>query len=404
MTIIEKDYGRQPWNEEGWEKDSFKGYVERNKKPTWFNELTKKLMRLSEFNRPWKSDGYPQMEYSFPAPEWIEPRPIDQYGYELLDKLGGCAVNCFPPAKCEDDVFCHPARYQYSRNMNTIEGAEAIGYNVFLNGAEYGNYSYRVRNQYGVLQVFPLKIHPPTATGAWARWPDDPMDEIKVEMYDAAGNFCTTTLKVFCRGISCCDEEGYSFAFDDDSTPDTIAPGGDITVTIIGGCPPYTWQVSGTGYTFDDTVSSNLTNTLNCAAGDCGVDYDPYASLTITDDCDTSVTAKILNTGGQWVTIEDTCGEEQSYTYSCTGSIIGDIYRYGMYAKLAAAQSCLAGCCADAKAHCADYGFNCTVGGATCGSFCGSDFGLGAPNTNYCFHWGGSQCSIVWIYKQEWQC
>jgi len=88
--------------------------------------------------------------------------------------------------------------------------------------------------------------------------------------------------------------------FDDASTPDTIAPSSSITLYVEGGCPPYTWSVAGLGYTLDFVSTVIGQNGLNCGGGTCGVNYDPFATITVTDACGTSIEIIIRNTGGQW--------------------------------------------------------------------------------------------------------
>lgn len=72
----------------------------------------------------------------------------------------------------------------------------------------------------------------------------------------------------------CCDAEygADTFEFDDANTPTTIVSDNHITVYVLEGCPPYTWEVSGTGYTWNsngtDTLeSSNTGEQLDCDAG-----------------------------------------------------------------------------------------------------------------------------------------
>ena len=60
--------------------------------------------------------------------------------------------------------------------------------------------------------------------------------------------------------------------FDNDSTPDTITSGGSIDIYVTGGCPPFTYEVSGNGYTWNGNGSSsyksnNRNEQLNCEAG-----------------------------------------------------------------------------------------------------------------------------------------
>jgi len=51
----------------------------------------------------------------------------------------------------------------------------------------------------------------------------------------------------------------------DPNTPEEIAPGSSIKPVVLNGCPPYTWSVSGTGYSLSAT--DGTTSTLTCAAG-----------------------------------------------------------------------------------------------------------------------------------------
>ncbi len=103
---------------------------------------------------------------------------------------------------------------------------------------------------------------------------------------------------------SCCDNEEYDFSFDDDSTSDTIVAGNSIEIYVTGGCGPFTYSTSSNGYDIEGQ-SSYQTNdrnvTLNCVSGDCGVDFDVTAMITITDGCGTEISATIRNTGGSWV-------------------------------------------------------------------------------------------------------
>jgi hypothetical protein len=148
-----------------------------------------------------------------------------------------------------------------------------------------------------------------------------------------------------------------AFEFDDENTPDTIDEGGSIEVYATGGCLPLKFKTSSNGYDFegksasawatemdyalDDLVSEagsyyicriahtsgtfaddlaagyweetgslsyyktwSRNATLNCASGDCGVDFDVYCDLTIVDNCGEEVETTIRNTEGGWVHTE----------------------------------------------------------------------------------------------------
>lgn len=197
-------------------------------------------------------------------------------------------------------------------------------------------------------------------------------------------------------------------AFDDANTPNTIAPGGSITVIVTDGCPPITWASSGNGITFDVAATEGRTNSLTSASGVCGVDYDPTTTLTMTDACGTSVQATILSTGGSWSTTDTMCGTNQSYTWQCQGSATGNI-RYGMIARADncfPGTLCTAGCCDDAINNAGTYGFS---SGASCFACCNdwptcSCGSCSAFCVNKCVFNGSNQATIGWIYKQEFGC
>jgi len=75
------------------------------------------------------------------------------------------------------------------------------------------------------------------------------------------------------RVYPCCnDPEVDDLTFDDDNTPDTITAGYSINVYVLDGCAPFTYTVSGTGYTWNGNGASsyqsdNRGERLDCADG-----------------------------------------------------------------------------------------------------------------------------------------
>lgn len=128
---------------------------------------------------------------------------------------------------------------------------------------------------------------------------------------------CTKEIINDCEGVCDCDVEP-TVTFDDDSTPDTIAPGGQVTLYITGGCPPYSWAVTGDGYTLGSIVTEGKTNTLNSASGVCGTDFDAYVKVSIVDACGDTDEVYLRNTDGQWITCTSggaACGNHTKYEY-----------------------------------------------------------------------------------------
>jgi len=85
---------------------------------------------------------------------------------------------------------------------------------------------------------------------------------------DGAGNVCWKAVEVSC---ACCPAK-VTFEFDDDNTPLTIVAGNSINVYVLGGCAPFTYSVSGTGYSWSGSgtssyESNNRNEQLNCVGG-----------------------------------------------------------------------------------------------------------------------------------------
>jgi len=118
-----------------------------------------------------------------------------------------------------------------------------------------------------------------------------------------------------------CDDEGYSFTMDWDSTPVAIDPGGSIYVVANGGEPPYTWGITGTGFSFDDEVTLTPVNYLNAENETCGAGLDSGATFTITDNCGTELTGKVRNTDGKWVDKGSTWRSDFNWNETCGGNV-----------------------------------------------------------------------------------
>jgi hypothetical protein len=53
----------------------------------------------------------------------------------------------------------------------------------------------------------------------------------------------------------------------DPSNPTTITCGTPRTISVLDGCPPFNWSVSGTGYTLTDVPGNERSKILNCSGG-----------------------------------------------------------------------------------------------------------------------------------------
>jgi hypothetical protein len=141
-----------------------------------------------------------------------------------------------------------------------------------------------------------------------------------------------------CKDRNCCTTTPPPSAVtvDEGSTPTTIAAGNHAHIYITGGCAPYTYSVSGTGYTWassglDTLTSNNLNEQLNCAAGTCGTEYGVSCTVTVTDACSTNDSFILRNTAGTWALHETgyaaagciPCGEACGTTSSTEDIISG---------------------------------------------------------------------------------
>jgi len=82
----------------------------------------------------------------------------------------------------------------------------------------------------------------------------------------------------------------------DPNNPDVIDRNSSVKISVIGGIPSYTWQVSGTGFILSEGATKGLTNTLIANDTACG-----SATITVTDKRGTSCTGYIRCTEGKWV-------------------------------------------------------------------------------------------------------
>ena len=97
-------------------------------------------------------------------------------------------------------------------------------------------------------------------------------------------------------------------AWDTVNSPETIVAGSSVQVFVTGGRGPYTWSVSGNGYSLLVAETVTGVNQATCAEGVCGTDYDAVAAISVTDACGVTVIGKLRNTSGAWVLMGDYCG------------------------------------------------------------------------------------------------
>jgi hypothetical protein len=321
MPKIDRDYGISPYQskvDQDTQQDDF-AYIDQMETPTWFHAMSLALQKHSELIKPYQNESYPEAEHFYPSPLYQPPpgQPTQSY----LGMGGdGCVITCFSPLYCTDPVKCHPAIYSTPAGVSYHEGLSSLEIKVLVNGvpakvvtkgkgisapstaAGHTGPLNKITPPPAGSNVFLWEVLPPN--GSWPFWPDNPMAKLKAKMRDGAKHVCGTSLDVFCRRQDCCLQDGYvAVSIDEDSTPDTITAGGSISVYILNGCPPFTWQATGTGYSFTSSSTQGRVNTLNCVAGTCaGGQFSSHVNVTVTDKCghSDSLATPIINTSGAW--------------------------------------------------------------------------------------------------------
>jgi len=89
------------------------------------------------------------------------------------------------------------------------------------------------------------------------------------------------------------------------SNPETIGAGATVNISITGGYPPFTWSLTGTGYSLGATHTLGRTNTLTAPAT-CSA---AYATVSVVDACGDVIASdyEVLWLNGGWST-ESTSG------------------------------------------------------------------------------------------------
>lgn len=98
-----------------------------------------------------------------------------------------------------------------------------------------------------------------------------------------------------------CDDDP-AMAWDSGTSAETIDRVDSVAVAITGLNTPFTWSVSGTGFSIELEVTGGLINVLHANATACG-----SAVITVTGCDDREVTGSVRCTTGQWVLKSSDC-------------------------------------------------------------------------------------------------
>ena len=279
-------------------KDSI---VDFFKEPTRY--LKETIMVESAFEKPYWDGEYQMMHLDLPTPDWPEggydggpgqggdPR---KYPVRLCP---GCALYADPTSDCDFPVEIHAGIFC----TNTPQAATDTILKAIKDERNptvvAGDSKLEVFAQVGAISSVNI--------GEWAML--GPSASVYVDknipkhticgiMTDGAGNQCMACVDVECA-CSCDDNV---MTIDAANTDLTIAAGGTAAVAVTEGCPPYTWSISGLGYSIVPLGESvSQTATVTCAAGACITNYTDSCVVTVVDQC-RSVNTTIKNTSGDF--------------------------------------------------------------------------------------------------------
>jgi len=181
----------------------------------------------------------------------------------------------------------------------------------------------------------------------------------------------------------------------DPNNPDEIDRNSSVEISVIGGFPSYTWQVSGNGFSIPSSTTGR-TNNLSADDTACGA-----ATITVTDKYGDNCTGYVRCTTGSWsdfvqvaITVKgDVCPDNPncksssgSYDYVCDG--ISNKYQYRKYSVHSSS------------------GMHCP------GELCGGDptrsgaceLTVSYENCSYTQTDGSCGCCYVKLYRREWEC
>jgi len=141
----------------------------------------------------------------------------------------------------------------------------------------------------------------------WSRDPDDPCTErlVKTEWWDrrqAAGVPCgyydyyIRHCQQECIESGCIPANVYCLAWDPNN-PEYIPQSSNTPVSVLGGIPPLTWTIQGSGFSLALPTTPGLSNTIISSPTSCGT-----AHVHIQDACNRYCDAYPLSDHGIWCT------------------------------------------------------------------------------------------------------
>lgn len=272
----------------------------------------------SQFEKPYEGGHYQDIQFKIPDPDW----PTWHFGQAALPKAPRppFPYNIDPRDRFRPECPCCFFVWWGDCSNEELNGGQFMP--VF---SDYpyssATHKWTISGNYVNFRTYPPAANA-NATAAFAHAAYFDFDQNAL----TGDGFAFVTLCYEIEGICqhCVDywapcvqiacPPAVPLSFDDPSTPNTIAAGGTITMYVLDGEGPFDWTTPSTGYSFGSNQTAARNNTLTSATGTCGVHFDEYAEVTVTDACGGSVYFEIRNTSGHWVATganihaQTTCG------------------------------------------------------------------------------------------------
>lgn len=384
--VVAKDYGRKPYLS--------KTYSEMMGRVPTRAILDQVLQKKSQFEKPYiAEEDYEEMQHWVPrfSPfnwgDWEDTGPVSFPNLRLppanpfktpegrgwLCELGCTGWGGFCNGdECDDSIgTC----YAGLGRIGSIGSWSVTGSPIekILTGIDNPAFKKARFRSLDSIEIYPdwdsIEV---SSTSLWGhyRWKKA---TFQITYTDEDGNVCKGEITVSCCSTCECPSDP-AFAYDS-GNPTTIARETDVTITVDNGCGDYSWAVSGTGFSFVNSTTTEGSNLLSADNTACGV-----ATITVTDYCGIQVTGVVKCTTGQWYRCVPHWSPAGTHGPCGLGYFEYYVDQYYVYGE-------------------------CSTGGVYgTGPFC-VDCSLGGGSSNYCISCGGGEnCYLNRLSIYIWVC
>jgi len=335
-----REYGRKPYIS--------KSYHEMMTRVPNKAEWNQRLVKQSEFEKPYKDDSYSDMQHYWPT------NHIPGADYPGMP-IEGMPSSGRPSTRlqwwgCEGSIF---EKYSSGDCLGVGETATVEFKENTVGGPGFGGdpiVDYKADHP---LRIVSIAKEQATELTSYlyvtvTLGESTTASSLTITATTESGETCTASVNL----CTCTPDAG--MAWDSGTSAETIAQSETATIAVTGNNSPFRWSVSGTGFTVVHGITDSLTNTLSASSTACGT-----ATITVIGCDGVSVTGDVRCTTGTWVWVSDdavdpcydsltclpedeTCPRTYSGEYTCEAVTGGTkkIYTFHWYACASAPCSC----------------------------------------------------------------